>query len=152
MKPPVWSIVLRATPLALLCLWCGAGVARGDSRVIVWGSNNSSGQTNVNVPAALTNVVSIACGDAHTLALKADGTIIAWGNNAYGQTNIPTGLSSVSSVSAGAGYSAALKSNGTVIVWGITHMARRTFQPMLQVRPQSQRVAVTCSRCVLMAL
>ena len=46
--------------------------------VWVWG-NNSNGQTNV--PAGLSNVVAVATGARHCLALNADGTIIAWGKN-----------------------------------------------------------------------
>ena len=33
----------------------------------------------------LNDVVSIAAGYYHSLALKKDGTIWAWGNNEYGQ-------------------------------------------------------------------
>jgi hypothetical protein len=42
----------------------------------------------------LSNVVALAGGGYHSLALKSDGTVIAWGNNAFGQTTIPAGLSS----------------------------------------------------------
>jgi len=27
----------------------------------------------------LTNVIAIACGDSHSLALRSDGTVAAWG-------------------------------------------------------------------------
>jgi alpha-tubulin suppressor-like RCC1 family protein len=43
--------------------------------IIVWGSN-SFGQTNV--PTSATNVIALAAGDSHCLALRADGTVIAW--------------------------------------------------------------------------
>ena len=33
----------------------------------------------------ITNIVEIASGDSHNLALKADGKVYSWGNNAYGQ-------------------------------------------------------------------
>ncbi len=41
--------------------------------------------TPVRVKANLSGVVSVACGAQHTVALKADGTVYAWGNNTYGQ-------------------------------------------------------------------
>ena len=48
--------------------------------------------------------------------MKADGAIVAWGNNASGQCNIPIGLSNVVSISAGGSYSAVLtKAPGQVI-------------------------------------
>jgi hypothetical protein len=37
----------------------------------------------------LANVVAISEGYQHSLALKADGTAAAWGNDSYGQTNVP---------------------------------------------------------------
>src|SRR2546423_12183843 len=52
------------------------------SVVAAWGSN-SYGQTNV--PPGLTNVVSIAGGAYHSLALKADGTVVGWGSYWNGQ-------------------------------------------------------------------
>ncbi len=48
------------------------------------------------IPDGLTNVVAVAAGSydsgSHNLALKAEGTVVAWGNNRYGQTNVPAGL------------------------------------------------------------
>jgi alpha-tubulin suppressor-like RCC1 family protein len=31
------------------------------------------------VPAAATNIVAIAAGDYHSIAMRADGTVLAWG-------------------------------------------------------------------------
>src|SRR5207237_239791 len=47
------------------------------------GNNNSS-----NVPvqvSSLTGIVAIAGGEVHSLALKNDGTVWAWGNGIYGE-------------------------------------------------------------------
>jgi alpha-tubulin suppressor-like RCC1 family protein len=56
---------------------------------VAWG-DNSYGQRNV--PPGLSNVVAVAAGAYHSLALKADGTVVAWGDNTYGQRNVPAGL------------------------------------------------------------
>jgi len=66
-----------------------------------------------------SNVVAISVGHSHNLALKIDGTVIAWGNNYYGQTNVPPGLSNVIAIAAGDSHSLALRSDGTVIGWGL---------------------------------
>lgn len=79
--------------------------------------------------SGLSNVVSVATGEYHTVALKSDGTVWSWGYNYQGelgdgttiQRNEPvqvSGLSSVVSVAAGYNQSTALKSDGTVWAWG----------------------------------
>lgn len=71
----------------------------------------------------------IAAGTAHTVALKSDGTVWAWGSNGNGQlgdgttTDSPvpvqvSGLTDVTAVAAGGTHSLALKSDGTVWAWG----------------------------------
>jgi len=51
----------------------------------------------------LSNIVSIATGGDHNLALRSDGTVVAWGDNRSGQTNVPPGLSNVVAIAAGGG-------------------------------------------------
>jgi hypothetical protein len=64
------------------------------------------------VPAAAqSGVVAIAAGNEHNLALKADGTIVAWGNNDSWQTKAPASLTEMSAIAAGGYHSLAL---GTV--------------------------------------
>ena len=38
-------------------------------------------------PSGLSDVVAIAAGTWHSLALKADGSVVAWGDTTWGQTN-----------------------------------------------------------------
>ena len=70
------------------------------------------------IPEGLTNAIALACGQGHNLALKADGTILAWGMNSKRQINVPAGLTNIMAVAAGAYHSLALRSNGTVVAWG----------------------------------
>jgi hypothetical protein len=83
----------------------------------------------------LTGAVAIAAGNFHSLALKSDGTVWAWGNNFYGELGDGTtthrsspvqviGLTGVVAVDGGYCYSLALKSDGTVWAWGWNYIGR----------------------------
>jgi alpha-tubulin suppressor-like RCC1 family protein len=84
--------------------------------IVTWG--NTNGYNLANVPLALTNVVAIAAGNLHSVALKADGRVIAWGDNTFGQTNVPANLSNAVAIAAAWNNTIALRSNGTVVTWG----------------------------------
>lgn len=60
------------------------------------------------MPAGLTNVIAIAAGWSHSLALRRDGTVIGWGDNTYGQTNVPAALTNVVALAAKDGRSMAI--------------------------------------------
>ena len=93
----------------------------GSPNVIAWeaGTGFGIGQYGeTNVPDDLTNAVEIVAGGFHSLALRTDGTVVAWGRNTEGETNVPAGLSNVVSIAAGYYHSIALKGDGTIVVWG----------------------------------
>jgi hypothetical protein len=52
--------------------------------------------------------------------LKGDGTVVAWGDNTYGQRTVPATLKNVVAIAAGWYHSVALKNDGTVVAWGYT--------------------------------
>ena len=119
-------------------------VAAGDSHslallasglVVAWG-DNTYGQTSlpnqlipgyyvgpwwypiwVNNPNWMP-VQAIAAGRNHNLAVLTNGTVVAWGDNSFGQSSPPPNLSNVVAVTAGYLHSVALCSNGTVVAWG----------------------------------
>lgn len=70
------------------------------------------------VPIDLKNVTQIAAGRDFAIALKADGTVVGWGDNGSGQASPPAGLTGVVQVAAGYDLAMALKSDGKVVVWG----------------------------------
>ncbi len=108
----------------------GAGITNVDVRklqqpvhpVVAWGNNSYFGMTTI--PAGLNDVVAIAAGVAHNLALNGDGTIAAWGDNGSGQATIPSGLSNVVAIAGGYYHSVALKSDGTVTAWGLNNVGQ----------------------------
>jgi len=72
----------------------------------------------LDVPAALTNAWRIAAGNSHALAIRSNGTVVAWGHSLFGATTVPPGLSNVVGVAAGGEVSYAVQSNGSVRAWG----------------------------------
>jgi alpha-tubulin suppressor-like RCC1 family protein len=82
--------------------------------------------------AALSGIVAISAGGTHSLALKANGTIVAWGDNGAAQGKVPRGLSNVVAVSAGDYHSLALRSDGTVIAWGGGNFGTTNVPPDLR--------------------
>lgn len=68
----------------------------------------------------LSEAVDVKIGYNYGLALKADGTVVSWGDNWSGQRNIPQDISDVVAIAAGHGHGAVLLSDGTVRVWGGT--------------------------------
>jgi len=69
-----------------------------------------------------TRFIAVAAGGEHSLALKADGTVVAWGRNLSGEATVPAGLSNVIAIAAGgrsgSGFSLALRRDGRVVAWG----------------------------------
>jgi hypothetical protein len=86
------------------------------SSLIAWGEK-SCGPGPLQVPA-VSNVVAISAGECHSLAVLADGTIRAWGDNSAGQSSVPSDATNVINVVAGGGGSLALRADGSVRYWG----------------------------------
>lgn len=104
---------------------------RDDGKVDAWGDTSriegnlpySFGSFDVGkirVPATLNQVTAISAGNDHSLALREDGSVVAWGSNEFGQVSVPTGLTQVVAIAAGVRHSVALKSDGTLVAWGDT--------------------------------
>jgi alpha-tubulin suppressor-like RCC1 family protein/pimeloyl-ACP methyl ester carboxylesterase len=112
---------------------------KADGTVWTWGSNYSNQLGNgaswsvftaspVQVPN-LTGVAKVASNFDHSLALLNDGTVWAWGFNAFGQLGDGTtqprqrpvqvsGLTDVIAIATNYTYSLAMKADGTVWTWG----------------------------------
>lgn len=157
----------RLTPVQVIGLGPGSGVIAGasgggltgqgwnmalksDGTVLAWG-NNAEGQlgdgtmigrrTPVQVfgLGAGSGVVQISAnggsGSKHVLALKSDGTVLAWGGNGSGSlgdgttTNRLTpitvpGITRAIAVHAAEDHSLAVLENGTVLSWGANGMGQ----------------------------
>jgi alpha-tubulin suppressor-like RCC1 family protein len=99
----------------LICAASVAGPAEAQTSVVSWGSH--LGDTGY----ASESFVEIAAGAKHVLARRADGTVVAWGENLKGQCDVPVlgAGSTYVAIAAGGEYSVAIKSDGSLAVWGV---------------------------------
>ncbi|MEA2973890.1 MAG: hypothetical protein QOG82_2348 [Actinomycetota bacterium] len=130
------------------------------AKPLAWGWNafgqlgdGSTVDRRAPVPIAnLTDVIQVAAGAYHDLALRADGTVWASGWNDLGLlgdgTTAPrttpvqvVGLTDVVAVSAGSFHSVALKRDGTVWAWGWNGMGQIGDGTTIQ-RPTPVKVAM----------
>jgi len=142
-----WKIISGAKAIAAGSF--SAMALKSDGTVWAWGIgthgemgnganetyNTSPVQVTVAAGVPLSGIVAISAGDANCLALKNDGTVWGWGQNAYGEAGDGTSnsrkyravqsmasagvpLTGVVAVAAGSVQSMALKSDGTVWAWG----------------------------------
>ena len=88
----------------------------------------------------MSNVIAIAAGAYHSLALVRDGTVVAWGGGTtnlspfvdFGQALVPAGLSNVIAIAAGGFHSLALVNDGSIVAWGNNAYGQTTVPTDLQ--------------------
>ena len=130
---------------ATTLLTTGSAIRNGN--VWMWGFRNSGQQGTgtrawensaipriANIPGQQGNIVAIAGGAYHMLALARDGRVYGWGQNGYGEVGVPTQTSiynptpdevrhngmpiRATMIAAGEYCSIALGSEGQVYTWG----------------------------------
>jgi alpha-tubulin suppressor-like RCC1 family protein len=144
---------------------------REDGTVWAWGDNFAAqlGDGTVDLVRSepvqpvhgLSDVTLIAAGNYHSLALKADGTVWAWGHNDGGQLGRTTytpcvqstcstlpvqvhGLSGVTALAGGDVSSYALRDDGTVWAWGSDYRGQLgSGEPLGSTRHHTEPRAVT---------
>jgi len=143
---------VRHSPVQIGVAATWASVSAGPSHTMairtdgtLWGwGNNQHGQLGdnttfdrripVRIGLAVTNWASVSAGERHTVAVRADGTLWAWGPNDRGQlgNGMPSSVipqtapllvapgmtANWRSVSAGSDYSTATRADGSLWAWG----------------------------------
>ncbi|SDE22361.1 hypothetical protein [Nocardioides lianchengensis] len=93
----------------------GGAVTR-DGRVLVWGPKRAR-PTPLDVPAGLTGVTQLDLREELAVAVKGDGTVVAWGGPANGVTDVPPGLRASQILQDGFTVTA-LTTDGSIVQWG----------------------------------
>ena len=149
------AVALLAGLVLAALLPVAAGAVEPEGAVYTWGDNGSgqlgrtaTGQTAANPGAVnLDQVVQLAAGRVHSVAVKADGqTLHTWGGNIYGQlgndslllqTSTPQTVAitdggvrkTIKSIAAGSDHTLALTTDGQVWAWGNNASAQLAFDP-----------------------
>jgi alpha-tubulin suppressor-like RCC1 family protein len=100
--------------------------------VLGWGVTevfNGTVWVDVRPPNTLGNVTNVAVGGAHSLALRADGSVVGWGDNSFGQIGIPPDVTNIVAIAAGQHHSVALRRDGQVFAWGRSDSFQQTTVP-----------------------
>jgi alpha-tubulin suppressor-like RCC1 family protein len=98
------------------------------NRVAAWG-DDYAGQTNPP-SASLSDVVALAGGYNHCLAIKANGSVTNWGATFYSVPTTPVIASNDAvSLSAGLAHSLALRADGTIVVAGTNEVGGPWMAP-----------------------
>jgi hypothetical protein len=86
--------------------------------VVAWGVyHDGNMDVPATVPPGLVNVVRVAAGWDHSLALRADGTVVVWGS----ATNVPAGLTNMVAVAGGFAHSLVLGDGPPVVQASLYH-------------------------------
>jgi hypothetical protein len=103
----------RLVCLALCSIPLAAAVqAQQTGSVIGWGN------PVLVAGEQLAQLEAISAGTHHGLGLLPDGSVVAWGNDQYGQCQVPVQANDCVAVEAGFHHSLALRVDGSVLAWG----------------------------------
>ena len=129
-----WSAIAVGSEHSIALKTDGSLWAWGENYHGQLGNGKSGEWTGITIPTRIgadTNWDKISAGGFHTIVLKTDGTLWAWGSNGWGELgngkttsqSIPTRIGADTNwakISAG-GHTLALKTDGTLWAWGMNN-------------------------------
>jgi len=109
-KPGMVKLVLTIAIMAMAVM-SGVAWAVKSGSIVGWGWS----VVGVDMSSGFKQV---SAGAVHSLGLKEDGSIVAWGDNYCGQCNLPSPNSGFVAVASGWYHTLGLKGDGSIVAWG----------------------------------
>ena len=107
-----WTLGI-AVAIATLAVLSTASAQVGPAGLVFWGD-----RVVKETIASTAPITQISAGDSFMVALRADGSAVAWGADQVGQCDLPKGLTGITQVAAGKSHVLMLMKNGTVRATG----------------------------------
>lgn len=117
--------------LAVIFALAGPAGAVSGSAIEAWGDRV------ILPPTEMAGMVKVASTGDFNLALRGDGTLIAWGHNTHGECAVPASAGPFIDVAAGYHHGLAVTASGSIVGWG-----RNTYGQATPPSPNSGFVAV----------
>ncbi len=148
------GVTWSAAPTSVVTV-TSAGVATGRLSGTATVSAAFGGVTGSAAVAVFAPFAEISHGREHTLAVRTDGTLWAWGRNQWGQLGTGSTADAIdtpvrvgtdanwSKVAAGLSYSLAIRKDGSLWAWGLNHSGQLGDKTYL---PRSSPVPVTSAK------
>jgi hypothetical protein len=121
---------MNAKPLLvpwIVLLLCLVSQQAATLELEAWGYDGTF-QLSTNLPPG-SDFISIAAGAEHGVALKSNGTVVAWGNDAHGQNTPPVSLGTCTAIGAGGDTAYAIETAGTIVAWGDDYLGTVSSVP-----------------------
>ncbi|MCP4893634.1 MAG: hypothetical protein GY911_07440, partial [Actinomycetales bacterium] len=85
-----------------------------EGELIIWGGSGAI----LDVPEGIVDPVAVSAWSEHALVLQADGGVVAWGRNDFGQADVPDSLPPAVAIATLDKGSLAIHADGSVTGWG----------------------------------
>jgi alpha-tubulin suppressor-like RCC1 family protein len=115
---------------------------RSNGTVVAWGA---APMPYLTPPAGLTNVIGIASGGNHGVALRSDGSVAAWGMPGDAIA-VPPDLTNATLIAAAGQWNLAQTSDGRLVAWGATPVDPEDFSSLAVPAGLKDLTAITLSQ------
>src|SRR5262249_15633860 len=119
----VRSLCVKLGALLMFCVLTLLAAPHAQAQggpLVAWGIHDGSSSDFGQVSGAPTTgtYIAVAAGLYHSVALRSDGSLVAWGWDGFGQVSQTPATGTFKAVAAGFDHDLAIRSDGSLVAWG----------------------------------